>query len=189
MSKTYYNQFRDSQRDKSQNGFNQIGFNSYSKTRPTAARSTGVNKQQSPRSDTFTFQSKANERSPKVSKNNPVQNGFQRKPPRETIVRNSSTPPERRRAGTIRRSNVNKSTQKYLSTPVDELERKPARLASKRNNAYYPSPPDYYQKPAPLPENGNNKPRRMRVANNEYVIHRQTQSPERVYDDHQSVSN
>lgn len=187
MSNYYYDQFRNNQRDKNQNGLisnSKTKLNGKSPSqRPTAVK-------QSPRSDTFASSTKQNDIN---AKNNPPQNVSRRIPPKEPAVRNSSPAPEKRRSERIRKDGIPHQAPKYLSSPDDQrdLGRKPLRFPSKNNNAYYPSSSAaYYQQPAPLPRDTLDRPNRMRVANNEYVIRRRRQEPpDYVYDDYYPVSD
>jgi len=190
MSKPYYNQFRDNQRNKNQNGFN-VNSKTKPNGKPSPTRPTAV--KGSPHSDTYVFASKQNEINSKVPKTNLEQNGFRRIPPKETVVRSSSPVSEIKRSESIHKNGVTRPVKKYvISPPTDseDLGRKPLRLANKSNRTYYPSPPAYYQKPAPLPREALDRPQRMRVANNEYVVQRRRQPPsDQVYDDYHQVSD
>ena len=189
MSKTYHEQFRDK---------NQNGFDPNSKTKPNGklppVRPTAVKR--SPRSDTHVLPNKRNEPNANVPpKVNPVQNGTQRFPLRNRPVRKSSPPPppEKKRTEPIRRNGVNQSSPKYLTSPVDsqELDRKPLRFPNKQQNISHRHSlsPTYYETSAPKPRDASDRPRRMRVANQEYVVQRRRPPPEPVYDDYHAVSN
>jgi hypothetical protein len=190
MSKTYYEQFRSDLQDKSRNG-----FNGNSKTqrngkspppRPTAVK-------RSPRSDASVLSTQKNEVN-KAPKNNSVTNGSRRIPPKENVVRNSSPSPEKKHSEPTRRNGVTRPVQKYVSSPPnnqEDLGRKPLNFIDKHNNSYYPSsPPAYYRKSAPAPRDDLDRPQRMHIANNEYVVQRRRQLPsDYIYDDRRMVSN
>jgi hypothetical protein len=183
MSKAYHEQFRDK---------NQNGFDPNSKTKSNGKlpplRPTAVKR--SPRSDTYAVPNKQNE--PKA---NPVQNGTQRFPLRNRPIKKASPPPppEKKRTEPIRRNGVNQSSPKYLTSPADsqELGRKTLRFPNKQQNISHrhSSSPTYYETSAPIPRDAPDRPRRMRVANQDYVIQRRRAPPEPVYDDYHAVSN
>ncbi|CAF3153094.1 unnamed protein product [Rotaria sp. Silwood2] len=181
---TYRDQFRDK---------NQNGFNNNSGTKPTGKlpRPTAA-KQSSPRSDTYALSTKRNEVNTRVSKDDLVQKNSRRiVPSKERFVRNPSTPPENRRVEPIRRNDVIRPIQKNRNLPNDrqDFPPKPLRFANKQNGANRSStPPAYYQKSSSLSRDVSQKPRRMRIANNEYVIERRRQPSDYVYDDYRTES-
>ncbi len=179
MLKNYHRQFRDIQRDKSQNGVDpNLKTKPNDKSRPTAVR-------QPPPSDTIISSPKRNEINSNTPKMNLPPNGFRRIPPREPVVNSASSPSEKKRSATMRGNDTIRPAQKYLSSPLDQqdLGRKPIRFANKQDNAY-PPPSD------PTPRDPLNRPRVMRVANNEYVVRRRKQAPsDHIYDDYHTVSN
>jgi hypothetical protein len=197
MSISYHEQFRGNQRKKNQNGL-------FSNSKATAGgklppqRPTVVVKQPL-RSDTFTLPTKRDEINFKVPKVNQTQNGSQRQAANKPAVINSSPPAEQKRTEPMRKSGGNRSMLRQSNPTIDRqnLERKPVRFANNYNNTYYSSstasPPVYYQKTAPLadplPQDTLDKSRRMRIANDDYVIHRQKDSPAYAYTDYHTVSN
>lgn len=201
MLNNYYEQFRTKQqREKYQNELNN---NSNTKTknqlRPTAVRQLPPPQpaavKRSPPKDTLPMTTKRNNSNSKVPKNDSVSNGFRRGPIKERVVSSPPPPPvERKRVEPTRKNGVANSPPKYLSTPdsQQDLGRKPVRVLYKHNNAYYPSPTSsvIYQKPAPVPQEISEKPRLVRVANNDYVIERRRQpAPDYAQDDYHRVSN
>ena len=203
MSKTYYEQFRDTQQEKQY-----VGPRSKSKNKPNGklppARPTAVKR--SPRSDTFVLPTKRQTVDPKVPKTKPVQNGTRRippppqppppPPPKEQVPRDPTPPPQRRRLEPVHRNGSTRPIPRYSNSSVDQedLGRKPVRFADTRNPAYYaPSPslpPVHHQKPAPTPRDPPNRSRRVRVANHDYVIeHRRPTPVEYIYDDYHTVSD
>jgi hypothetical protein len=183
MSKNYREQFRDrTQNDTSANSKTTSNGRS-PQQRPTVVK-------QSPRSDVFPAPTKRNEISPRVPKGSQAQNAHRQPPPREPAVVNSRPPVDTRRTEPMRRNVAPQPVPRYSDSPGDQQDygRKPVRFQNKHNDAYDPpSPPAYYQKPAPLPREDIDRPRRMQVAKNEYVIQRRPHQP--AYDDYREVSD
>ncbi|CAF0976886.1 unnamed protein product [Rotaria sordida] len=175
-------------RDKNQNGYNNhSGTKStgkLSRPRPTAV------KQSSPRSDTYALPTKRNEVNTRVSKDDMVSKNSQHIPRKERFARNFSTPPpQQRRTEFAHRNDVTRPVQKNRNLPNDQQDfpRKPLHFANKKTGAYRSSsPPAYYQKSSSLPRNIPQKSRRMRVANNEYIIERRRQPMDYIYDDYRT---
>jgi hypothetical protein len=195
MSTSYHQQFRENQRNKNQNDL-------FSNSKATAGgklpaqRPTAVVKQ-SFRSDTFTLPTKRDETNFKVPKVNQAQNGSRRQAAKKPDVVNSSPPAERK---DIMRTNGGiRPTLKQVNSTMDRqnLQRKPVRFANDYNNTYYSSSPAslpvYHQRTAPLadplPREAIDKSRRMRVANDEYIMHRRRDSPAYAYNDYRTVSD
>ncbi|CAF3807310.1 unnamed protein product [Rotaria sp. Silwood1] len=167
-------------RDKNQNGFNN-NFGTKSTGKLPRPRPTAV-KQPSPRSDTYALPTKRNDVNPRISKDDLIDKNSRRTiPPKERFTRNTSTPPEYRR-----RTNVARPIQKNRNSP-DDYPRKPLRLSNKQNGVYRSSSPSaYYQKSSSLSRDISQRPRRMHVGNNEYVIERRRQPSDYVYDDYRT---
>lgn len=189
MSNNYYEQFRNNQRDANRNRTNPNSKSKLPRPRPTTVR-------QPPRSDTFVLQAKRQELDPKVSRTKPVWNSSGRIPPKPHVVKSPSPPPPRRRVEPVHRNGLARFSARYRSPPVDQLDlgRKPIRFAHSRNPAYHPSsplPPIRQQKSAPLSHDVPNRSRRVRIANNDYIVERRRPPPpsEYSYDDRRTVSD
>ena len=197
MLKTYYEQFRDNQREKHQNGSNSQSKGKTNGKLPPA-RATVVKR--SPRSDTFILPTKRQTVDPKVSKTKPASNPPRRMPslPKEPAAKNPTPPPQRRRLEPVHRDGSNRPAPRYPSSSVEhDLGRRPVRFADRREPAYRsspppppPPPPVRHQKPARLPRETSDRPRRVRVADQDYVIEHRRETPvEYVYDDYYAVSD
>ncbi|CAF3720736.1 unnamed protein product [Rotaria sp. Silwood1] len=152
------------------------------------------------RSETFTLPTKHHETNFKVPKLNPPQNGFRQQPIKKSTIINSTPQIEQKPIEKMRRNGDVRPImrQNNLFMNQGNIQRKPVRFANDYNNTYYSSSsnsaPVHYQKPAPLanplPRDALNKSRRMRIANDEYVIHRRKDSPAAyAYNDYQTVSD
>jgi hypothetical protein len=193
MSKNYYEQFRNNPQDKNRNGFNGNSKTKRNGKSPPAPAPRPTAVKRSPRSDVVSLPTKQNEIN-KVPKNDSVTNGFRRVPTKEYVGRNPSTSRERKNLEKTHKNGTTRPVQKYLRSPSidqEDLGRKPLRFANKHNNSYYPpSPPAYYQKSAPVPQDALDRPQRMHIANNEYVVQRRRRLPsDYIYDDRRTVSN
>lgn len=184
MQKSYHEQFR---------GKNQPVFNGNSKAKPNGkgppVRPTAV-KQSSPRSDTHASPIKRNEMSSRVPVDNSPQNS-RRIPPRERNFKDSPPLPDNRRNKPMNRNDNARPMQQNRNSITDQPDygRKPLRLNNRTNQPRRSLTPEYYQKPNPAPRDSIQKPRRMRVANDDYVIEHRRRTPEYDYDDYHSVSN
>jgi hypothetical protein len=185
MPISYHEQFRENQRNKKQNGL-------FSKSKATAGgklppqRLTAVVKQPL-RSDTFTLPTKRDETNFKVPKVNQTQNGSRRQVTNKPAVINPTPPAEQKLTEPMRKSVGTRSTLRQ-SNPTN-LQRKPVRFTNNYNNTYYSSSPAYNQKTAPLadplPQDTLEKSRRMRINNDDYIIHRRKDPPAYAYNDYQ----
>lgn len=214
MLKTYYEQFRDNQREKNQNGVNSQSKGKTNGKLPSA-RATAVKR--SPRSDTFILPTKRQTVDPKVSKTKPAPNPPRRMPslPRapvaknptppiqrrrpEPVAKNPTPPPQRRRLEPVQRNGSTRPAPRYPSSSVEqeELGRRPVRFADRPNPAYRsssppppppPPPPVRHQKPARVPREISDRSRHVRVADQDYIIeHRRDTPVEYVYDDYYTV--
>lgn len=197
MLKTYYEQFRDNQRERNQNGSNSQSKGKTNGKLPPA-RATTVKR--SPRSDTFVLPTKRQTVDPKASKAKPASNPPRRMPPlpREAIVKHPTPPPQKKRSEPVNRNGSTRPAPRYPSSSVDqqELGRRPVRFGNRREPAYDPSspppppPPVRHQKPAYVQREISDRSRRVRVAEQDYIIeHRRDTPVEYVYDDYYRVSD
>ncbi|CAF1186691.1 unnamed protein product [Rotaria sordida] len=157
---------------------------------------------QSTRSDTFTLPTKRNVTNFKGPKLNQTQNGSRQQPVKKSTIINSTTPIEQKPAKKMHKNSGTRPMMRQSNLFMNQgnVERKPVRFANNNNNTYYyPSsspasaPVNYQKKIAPLadplPRDALDKSRRMRIVNDEYVIHRRKDSPAYAYTDYQTVSD
>ncbi|CAF3134855.1 unnamed protein product [Rotaria sp. Silwood2] len=198
MSQSYHEQFRENQRNNNQNGLfsnsKATAGNKLPTQRPTAAVKQPI------RSDTFTLPRKRNETNFKVPKLNQAQNGSRpQRPVKKPTIINSTLPVEQKPIEKMRKNGGTRPTMRQSNLFMDRgnIQRKPVRFSNDYNNTYYSSSPAsapvHYQKSAPLadplPRDALDKSRRMRISNDDYVIHRRKDSPAYAYTDYKTVSD
>jgi hypothetical protein len=78
-------------------------------------------------------------------------------------------------------------------TDQEDPQRNPVRFTNQYNDTYSSSPPVYYQKPVPVADPFHHdtldRSRRVPIANNQYIIHRQKKPPADDYTDYHTVSD
>ncbi|CAF3954162.1 unnamed protein product [Rotaria magnacalcarata] len=196
MSQSYHEQFRENRRNNNQNGLfsnsKATAGSKLSPQRPTASV------KQAARSDTFTLPPIRNGTNSKAPKNNQIQNGARREIPKMSAIVKRTPPAQQKRTEDMHKNVGTRPIMRQTNSMIERghVERKPVRFANAHHNTYSAPPaslPIYYQKPPPVddpqPRDAYDGPRRMRVANDDYVVHRRAESPAYAYDDYRTVSD
>lgn len=198
MSQSYHEQFRENRRGKNQNGVlsksKATANNKLPTQRPTAAAKQPL------RSDTFTLPAIRNGANLRSAKANRQKNGFQQEPVKKSApIKRTPPAQQQRNSEDMRRNAPIRPIMKQNNGFIDSghLDRRPVRFANNYNTTYSAPPasslPPHHQKPPPpddrLPQNDYDRPRRMRVSDDEYIVNRRVESPVYAYDDYHTVSN